>query len=153
MLLMRTMKVELAEELKLRLGGTWQSEALSWEKATKQLKDILGITSHAVIQALLALSQHDATPAPEFVQKFDRVVQEVGELDETVAKSMLVGALNSRTKQGLNEGVHRYLKPDLEGTREDQWKAVSYLDVVRVLKSRDMFPGGGESVDVSSYVN
>ncbi len=55
-MLMRTLKADLAEALKLRIQSDWDSDdKLTWGGVTKHLRDILGINSHAVIQALLSL--------------------------------------------------------------------------------------------------
>ena len=61
------------------------------------------------------------------MDKFDRVVRELGEVDEDLAKTYLVNALTSKTRQSLNNSVGNYIVgADIGETREEMWKAVTY---------------------------
>ncbi len=152
--MIQSLNRELIDELKLRLHGRWANEDLRWEEVVRLLKDMLGITRPAVITALGLLKQGDSVPAPLFVDKFDRVVRELGEVDADLAKTYLVNALSNKTRQSLNDSVGNYvLRHGVGETREEMWEAVQYEEVKRILRSRDLFTGLGDKVDLGSYVN
>ncbi len=145
---------ELLEELKLRLGNEWTHTGMTWEATVKLIKDMLGITKPAIIYQLSALKQGDNVPAHTFVAKYDRVIRELGGLDEELAKTYLANALNTRTRESLNDAVCRYvMKEGVGETREAQWAAVSYEDMKKVLRSKDTFSSMGEQADLGTYVN
>ena len=67
-----------------------RSYPLTWDRIVRLVKDVLGINRLSVIEALSTLRQGEDTSAPDFVDKYDRIVREVGEIDEEMAKTYLV---------------------------------------------------------------
>ena len=61
----------MVEELKLKLGAKWGKEGMTWDRVVKLTKDILGITTPAMMDALHKLRQGENTPADTFVARME----------------------------------------------------------------------------------